>query len=206
MRLAHSAYTGLMYPEKPAPTQLPILKPIIDRWSPLAFSPKKVEQEKIDLFFEAVRWAPSSFNEQPWRFLYATRDDGDDRMKVESLLVQGNKWAKEAYILMVTFAKKTFAANGKENPHALYDLGCACGYLALQLPSLGLICHQMGGFLRDASNKILGVPSDYTAGTMIAIGYPADPTLLPQELLDRQNAPRERMPRREFAFRGKWSS
>ncbi len=195
-----------MYPKKPAPTQLPILAPIIERWSPLAFSPKKVEQEKIDILFEAARWAPSSFNEQPWRYLYATRDDGDDRIRLESLLVQGNKWAKEAYILMISYTKETFAQNGKENAHALHDLGCATGFIALQLPSLGLIGHQMAGFLRDASNKILGVPVGFIPGSMMAIGYPADLALLPEELLARQNAPRERMPRREFVFRGKWPS
>jgi nitroreductase len=194
----------MVFPHKPAPTQLPILRSVTERWSPLAFSAQPVEQSKIDIFFEAARWAPSSFNEQPWRYLYATKEDSEDRQKLESLLLQGNKWAKDAYILMITFTKRTFAKNGKENYHALHDLGCATGYLALQLPSLGLIGHEMAGFLREAANGILGVPPDFIPGSMMAIGYPGDHAALPQELREREEAPRERMVRRMFAFKGKW--
>jgi len=194
----------MSYPQKPAPTQLPILRSVVERWSPYAFSAKPVEQQKIDIAFEAARWAPSSFNEQPWRYLYATKEDGEDRLKMESLLLQGNKWAKEASILMISFAKRTFERNGKENVHALHDLGCATGFLALQLPSLGLVGHQMAGFLRDAANTILGVPADFIPGSMMAIGYPGDSTLLPPELQERETAERVRNPKRAFAFRGTW--
>lgn len=194
----------MSYPEKPAPTQLPILRPVIERWSPVAFSSKPVEQAKIDLFFESARWAPSSFNEQPWRYLYATRQDGEARMKMESLLLKGNAWAREAFILMIGFSKGTFSKNGKENVHALHDLGCASGFLSLQLHSLGLIGHQMAGFLREAANGILGVPAEFIPGAMMAIGYPGDSAALSQELQERQAAARERKPRREFAFRGAW--
>jgi nitroreductase len=176
----------------------------MERWSPYAFSARPVEQEKIDLLFEAARWAPSSFNEQPWRYLYATKEDSEDRLKMESLLLQGNKWAKEADILMISFAKKTFSKIGKENPHALHDLGCATGFLALQVHAIGLVGHQMAGFLRDAANKILGVPSDFLPGSMMAIGYPGNPKLLPADLQEREAATRERNMRRTFAFRGRW--
>ena len=194
------------YPSNPAGTQLPILDSIKERWSPLAFSDRPVEQEKIDTFFEAARWAPSSYNEQPWFFVYATKDDVADRRKMESLLAEGNAWAKNAYILLIPFAKQTFARNGKPNRHAVYDTGCATGYLFLQLSSLGLIGHEMAGFDWKGANKAFGVASEYEAIAMMAIGYPGDPTLLSDDLGARETAPRERKPMTDFVSRGSLSS
>ncbi len=190
------------YPSKPVDTHLPILGPIRERWSPLAFSDRPVEQEKIDTFFEAARWAPSSYNEQPWLFVYATKDDTKDRVKTESLLAEGNAWAQRAYLLLIPFAKKVFARNGKENRHAAYDTGCATGYLFLQLHALGLIGHEMAGFDWKGANKAFGVSSEYEAMAMMAIGYPGDPSLLPEDLRTREAAARERKPLAEFVFRG----
>lgn len=195
-----------MFPQNPAPTDLPILDAIKQRWSPLAFSDQRIEEEKIATLFEAARWAPSSFNEQPWRHVYATKEDSEDRLRLESLLVEGNSWAKKAYILMISFAKKTFASNGKENRHAMHDLGCATGYMAMQCQSLGLIGHQMAGFDFRKANELLGVPDDFVPGSMMAIGHPADPSLLPPELQERERQPRTRKPQEGFVFRGKWKT
>lgn len=190
------------YPHKRAPTSLSILDAFRERWSPLAFSDRPVEQEKVDTLFEAARWAPSSFNEQPWRYVYAQKGDGAERSAMESLLMPGNDWAKKAGLLMVSFAKKTFTYNGKPNRHALHDTGAASAFLAAQLPSLGLIGHQMAGFDVAKANALLGVPEDFEPGSMIAIGYPGDPSLLPENLKEREAAPRSRKEQKEFIFKG----
>lgn len=195
----------MAYLPKPAPTQLPVLQVIRDRWSPLAIGDARVEEEKIVTMFEAARWAPSSFNEQPWRYVYASKDDKEGRAKLESLLVEGNAWAKNAYILAISFAKKTFAKNGRENAHALHDTGCASGYLALQATALGLHTHQMAGFARDRANEVLHVPDDFLPGSMIAIGYLGEQVVLTEEQRERQKGERMRKDRKEFAFRGFWN-
>lgn len=176
----------------------------MDRWSPLAFSDQPVEEDKIKTLFEAARWAPSSYNEQPWRFIYATKDDGEDRAKMESLLAEGNGWAKNAYILLIDFGKKNFSFNDKPNRHGVYDTGCAAGYLFLQLKSLGLIGHQMAGFDNEKANAVLGVPDDFEPGAMMAIGYPGDHNALSEDLKKREESPRQRKAQGEFVFRGKW--
>ncbi len=192
-------------PRKPATSPHPILPAITERWSPLAFSDTFVEPGKIHTFLEAARWAPSSYNEQPWRYIYACKGD-NGRTTLEGLLLPGNSWAKHAGVLVISFAKRTFARNGQENRHALHDLGCASGYLALQLAELGLIGHQMAGFDTERAHTALHVPDDYLPGTMMAIGYPSDPGHLPDELRQRQEAARTRMPRENFAYRGKWKA
>lgn len=193
------------YPRKPAPTDLQILEPIKERWSPRAVSSRPIEEEKIRLLFEAARWAPSSYNEQPWRYVYATKDDGDAREKLENLLTPGNAWAKPAYLLILSFYKKTFTYNGKENRHGLHDTGCASGYLALQAPSLGLVAHQMEGFDFKNANVVLGVPDDFFPGSMIAVAYPDDPKKLDEKLQKGEYAPRQRKPQQEFVYRGKYA-
>ncbi|MDO8469004.1 MAG: nitroreductase family protein [Candidatus Peribacter sp.] len=192
------------YPRKTAPTDLPILEAFKERWSPLAISDQPVSDDKIQTLFEAARWAPSSYNEQPWRYVYATKNDGEARERLESLLLSGNAWARNAFLLAVSFAKKTFTFNGKENRHGLHDTGAASAYLAAQCPALGLVAHQMAGFKVDEAATLLGVPADFVAGSMIAVGYPDDPKDLDPKLQEREKTPRERKPQKEFVFRGKF--
>lgn len=194
----------MLYPKKPAPVDHGILDAMIQRWSPRTFSSTPVEAEKIATFFEAARWAPSSYNEQPWHYIYAGKE-GAGRAELESLLTPGNAWAKSAPILMMSFTKKTFAKNGKENRHAMHDVGAASGYLVLQLPSLGLIGHQMSGFAWEKANAMLGVPEEYVPGSMIAVGYPADPrTDDSEELKKDEEKVRVRKPQSEFVHREHW--
>ncbi len=193
-------------PEKPAVTDLPVLDVIKRRWSPLAFSPEPIELENIAALFEAARWAPSSYNEQPWHYLYATKDDGEQRTRLESLLAEGNAWAKDAYMLIISFTKKTFARNGKENRHAMHDLGAASVSITLQACHMGLMTHQMAGFDVEHANKVLGVPADFLPGSMMAVGYPGDPAKLTPDLLAREQAPRARKEQQTFVFHGKWET
>lgn len=195
----------MTYPRKPVTTNLPVIEPIIERWSPMAFDPKPVEEEKILAMFEAARWAPSSFNEQPWRYIYAQKGD-TNRDVLESLLTEGNAWAKNAGVLMISFASKNFARNNKPNYHSLHDTGAASAYLVAQLPSLGLVGHQMQGFDSEHANEKLGVPDDFAPGSMIAVGYYGDHNALKDDWKQREDAPRVRKDLHEIAFNGEWKA
>lgn len=189
----------MKYPPKPAPSEAPIIETIKNRWSPVMFDPTPLEATQIASLFEAARWAASSFNEQPWRYVYAGNGD-QNREKLESLLVEGNAYAKNASLLMLSFAKKTFARNGKPNRHYLHDTGAASALMTLQATSMGLISHQMAGFSVDTANAVLGVPDDFEPGSMIAIGYPGDPSNFPDDMQKRDASPRSRNMRDVFAF------
>lgn len=192
------------YPHNLAVTDLPVLDVIKERWSPRAISALKVEDEKIHTLFEAARWAPSASNLQPWMYIYATKDDGDARIKLESLLVEGNSWAKNAYVLIVAFGNtKRTKSDGTiaDNYHALHDTGAASAYLALQAEPLGLVAHQIAGFDMAKANELLGVPKTFAPTSMIAIGYPDDPASLAPPLQEREKAPRIRKPQSEFVIK-----
>jgi nitroreductase len=135
--------------EKPADTQYPIHDVMRRRWSPRAFDDRLIEPEKLRSLFEAARWAPSSNNGQPWRFLVATRDNKIDYDRLLNCLVEANqKWAYRAPVLLLSVAKLQFE-DGSPNRHAFYDTGMAVENLALQATELGLVAHQMAGFLID---------------------------------------------------------
>ena len=188
---------------KPAKTDHPILDVIANRWSPLAFSEKPIEDEKVAQLFEAARWAASSYNEQPWIYVYAAKGD-EGRETLEALLVEGNAWAKHAGLLVVAFARKNFSKNGKPNVEAQHDVGAATAFLTLQAEALALVTHQMAGFYSDRANAALSVPLDYEPSSMIAVGYPGDSATLPEDLRKREESPRVRRKIEEFAFRGKF--
>lgn len=193
-----------MYPENKAPTDSPIMDPLANRWSPKVFSGNAIPQDMILSLFEAARWAPSSYNEQPWRYVYATKEDGAAREAIESLLVESNGYAKEAYLLMVSFGKKTHARNGKENHYQLHDTGMANISLVLQANSMGLLAHQMGGFDKERANEVAGLSDDFIPASMIAVGYAPEIADVPEEY--KEPKIRERHPVSEFAFRGKFSA
>lgn len=191
------------YPTKETPVDAPVIDVIKDRWSPMAFDSAPLSEDQIASLFEAARWAPSSYGEQPWRFVYATKDD-EGREVLEGLLAEGNAWAKSAGLLVISFAKKTFDRNGKLNRHCLHDTGAANMSVSLQATSMGLVTHQMAGFDAERANEALGVPDDFEPASMMAVGHPGDPAGLSEDLQKRQNAPRNRMPRAEMAMRGKY--
>jgi nitroreductase len=193
----------MVYPKKTTPLDTPIHDVIALRWSPYCLSEKALSDKEIAALFEAARWAPSSFNEQPWRYVYAVKGSAD-RAKMDSLLLEGNNWAKSAGLLIISFYKPSFTYNGKENRHAFHDLGAASFALSLQAASMGIVTHQMAGFLADKANEVLGVPAEYVAGSMIAVGYPGDPKALTPELKKRDDAPRARKTVAAFAFKGTW--
>jgi len=191
--------------EKPAVTQYPIHELLRRRWSPRAFSSRPVEPDTLRSLLEAARWAPSSYNEQPWSFIVATKEDEAEYARLLSCLVEGNiQWAQHAPVLMVSVAKLHFDENGERNRHALHDVGQAVANLIVQATALGLVVHQMAGILPEKVRALYGVPEQYEPVAGIALGYPGDPQSLPEGLRQRELAPRVRKPLTEFVFSGRW--
>ena len=189
---------------KPTPVDAPIHDILQKRWSSVCFDSTPIDATTIKSLFEAARWAPSCYGDQPWVYVYAAKGDVM-RDTIEGMLSEGNAWAKNAGLLIVGFARKTLRKNGKPNDYRLYDLGAASLQLVLEATTHGLCSHQMAGFSKDKVSALLGVPDDYEPGAMIAIGHPGDPTKLSEALLAREKSPRSRNPQESFAFRGKWS-
>jgi len=175
------------------------------RFSPYAFSPRAVEAEKLRGLFEAARSAPSSYNEQPWRFLVARREDGQafERL-LETLVEQNRQWARQAPVLALSVAKTEFSHSGQPNRHAWYDVGQAAAYLTLQATELGLYVHQMGGFDAVKARQLLHIPAGYEPAAMMALGYPGDPESLPEALRRLDSARRPRKPLESLIFQGSW--
>ncbi len=182
----------------PAPGVLPVIH---ERWSARAFADREVSGEDLKRVFEAARWAPSSFNEQPWRYIAGVRGTQTHRKIEESLVPFNQQWARKAPVLLLGIAKSTFSHNNAPNLYAVYDLGAASAYLVLQAAALGLTTHQMAGFDREKARTLLGIPEGYEFGSVIALGYQDDPeTLGNKELINSETAPRERKPLNEFVY------
>ncbi len=193
--------------KKKASTDYPIHELLAERWSPYAFEDRPVPEADVRSLFEAARWAPSSYNEQPWSYIVATKGDPEQFQRLLSCLVEGNQvWAKAAPVLALGVVSLRFARNAKDNRAAVHDLGLAAGNLLLEATARGLFVHQMIGILPDRAREIYGIPEGFEAWTGLAIGYKGDPTSLPDRLRERDLAPRQRKPLREFVFSGKWGN
>lgn len=179
----------------------PVLEVIQKRRSRRAYADKLVEPEKIHSLFEAARWAPSSLNEQPWFYIYATKDQQGLWNKIFEGLKEGNKvWARHAPLLILSLARKNFIRIDSPNPSARYDLGAANAFLSLQAAHLGLNVHQIAGFDTATMIRSLVIPGIYEPVTVLAIGYPGDIETLPENLQIREAAPRERYVEDEFVM------
>jgi len=190
--------------EKPAHTQFPIHDLLKKRWSPRAFDERPVEVNKLLSLFEAARWAPSSNNEQPWRFLVATKENKAEYDRLFNCLIEGNQqWAHHAPMLLLSVAKLQFE-DGSPNRHAFHDTGMAAENLVLQATALGLVAHQMAGFRIDQARADCQIPEGYEPVAMIAVGYPGDPAQLSDRLRAREGQPRVRRPLTEFLYSATW--
>ena len=193
--------------KKPAPVGHPVNELIRERWSPRAFLSKPVEPAKLLSVLEAVRWAPSSSNAQPWFFIVARAEDPEEFAKLLGCLVEGNQvWAKAAPVLMISVAKNTFDHNGKPNRCAPHDVGLASENMTLQAVALGLATHGMAGIQIDKIREVYGLPEDCDPIAGWALGYGGDPELLEGTLKERELAPRERKELSEFVFGSKWGT
>ena len=192
---------------KPAETDHPIHELLANRWSPVGYSDRAVSPDDLRSLFEAVRWAASSYNEQPWSFLVATKDDEAAFGKLLSCLVDGNQpWARTAPVLVLGVTCGKFKRNDKPNSAAEHDLGLAAGNLCVEATARGLAVHQMIGILPDKARELYAIPEGHDALTALAIGYIADPANLSEDLRARDLAPRSRKPLREFVFGGAWGT
>ena len=169
----------------------------------MAFSGKPVEQEKLDALFEAARWAPSSFNAQPWKFMVAPKG-GDLYPVLFELLYDINKqWAITAPVLALSMAEMVAPGRIKENRFAFHDTGMAVANLLAQATASGLMVHQMGGYDAEGAKKVLNLPVRYEPAAMMAIGYKGDPAQLPAEVAKWEERERTRMEISKFLIAGK---
>jgi len=189
-----------------APASHPIHQVVADRWSPYVFDERTVPKAELLSLFEAARWAPSSYNEQPWRFILGTRDEPQLFEQVLSCLVDGNQaWAKHASALALGVVSENFDRNGKPNAAAEHDLGLAAATLSFEATARGLAVHQMIGILPDRARDVFHIPGGYHALTGIAIGYTGRPEEQP-ELAERDRERRPRRPLHQIVFGGDWGT
>lgn len=182
----------------------PIESLFLRRWSPRAMNGEQLARAELLRLFEAARWAPSTYNEQEWRFLYAHRET-EHWQTFFDLLVEANQtWCGKAAVLVVVLSHKVFSRNGKPNPVHTFDAGAAFENLSLQGAAMNLVVHGMAGFNRSKARSELNVPDDYEIEAMIAIGLPGDPGQLPEELQSRE-VPSDRKPVAEIAGEGKFN-
>ena len=190
--------------EKPAATQFPVHDLIRRRWSPRAFADRRVDPSTLGSLFEAARWAASSSNAQPWRFIVVTKDRPNEFAAFVECLASGNQvWAKQAPVLMLSVAHMHFD-DQTVNRHALHDVGQAAANLAIQATALGMVIHQMAGFSMDKARETFRIPSEYEPVAAIAVGYQGQPGTLPERLREREQAPRSRDALESMVFAGTW--
>ncbi len=168
---------------------------VAQRWSPRAYRPAEVDDAVLREIFEAGRSAQSCFNEQPWRFLFAKKNAGAPRAALEALLAEGNAYAKQAWVLGITFGKRSFTQNSKPNRHMGHDTGAASQLMALRAFDLGVNTRFMGGFSKEGAEAL--APADFEAYAMFVIGFK-------EEGLERPE--RVRKPLVETVFENAWGS
>ena len=171
------------------------------RWSPYAFSDKPVPTQDLASVFEAARWAPSSYNEQPWRYIVGVKGQGDTHARILECLVEANRaWAQNAPVLALGVVVRTFTLNGEPNKAAEHDLGLASANLVTEATTRRLFVHQMIGLDPDAARSAFAIPENAEAFTAMAIGYRETSDNMNQALLERDTKPRERRALDEFVF------
>ena len=187
--------------------EYPVHELIAKRHSGRAFSSQPVDAATIGSLLEAARWAASCSNEQPWSFLVTQPETPSGYDRLLGCLVEFNvEWAQRAPVLILSVARHNFVSTGKPNRHALHDVGQASANLALQAAALGLMAHCMAGFDVEKARNEFAIPEGFDPVAVIAAGYPGDPASLPDKLRQRELAPRQRKPMRDFVFSGSWGN
>lgn len=186
--------------KKPANTHRNISENIKNRWSPGAFDGKPVEEGKLLSILEAGRWAASAFNEQPWRFAVGKKGDEKYNKILVSLIEWNQQWAGKAPVLILNLTKKTFTRNGKPNATALYDLGQAVAGVAIEAVNQGLVSHQMSGFDAEKARTSLGIPDDFQAVSVMALGYYGVAEELSEDMQQMEISARERKAGEDLLF------
>lgn len=193
---------------KPAISSAPIHDILQNRWSPRSFdADKNIDTQTLTALLEAARWAPSCFNDQPWRFLVCDKTAHLVAWeKLLSALAEKNQlWAKNAPVLILSLAMHDFGHNGKPNRWSAYDVGAASISLCLQATAMGLATHQMGGFDAEQCKQLFSLPNSCTPMSVIAVGYQAEAEQLPDELKENELKARSRKPLSECFYFGEWA-
>jgi nitroreductase len=186
--------------EKPAITNMTLNPLLKKRWSPRSFIDKPVDNQTLQRLFEAARWAPSSSNEQPWRFIVGKKGTKTWDKIWETLVDFNQKWAKLAPVLVLSVGKKTSSKSNKPNTVYKYDVGQSVAYITFQAMHEGLYVHQMGGFDASSAAKFFTIPNDYEVITAFAIGYKGAPELLEDNFRDMEKTARTRIALDEMVF------
>ncbi|WMN05960.1 nitroreductase family protein [Marivirga arenosa] len=182
--------------------QLSLLK---ERKSTVAFSDEPINTTQLEQIFEATRWAASCFNEQPWRFIVATKENETLYKKVLNGINPHNQnWAKNAPVLMIAIAKKTFSMNGAENKHSWHDVGLAVGNMSAQATAMGLYLHQMAGIVKENIQQDFEISEDFEVVSAIALGYKLPIEEVPEDLKARESKERTRKEFSEFIYNVDW--
>jgi nitroreductase len=179
----------------------PISPWLLNRWSPRAMSGEPLAESELLPLFEAARWAPSSFNAQLWRFLYARRDTDKWPFFFDLLVESNRQWAQRAAVLVVVVSRMNFERNEKPARTHAFDAGAAWENLALEAAARGLVAHGMQGFDYDRARAVLGVPDDFAVLAMIALGKRGHVEELPEKLRAIE-FPNDRRPLHEIAWEG----
>lgn len=191
----------LPHPSQHRKSDHDVLDLFVHRWSPRAMSGEPVSEAELHRLFEAARWAPSSYNEQPWRFLYAQAGSPHWPLFFDLLMDANKAWCSRAGTLLLIVSKKTFSHDNRPNPVHVFDSGSAWENLALQGSVMGLVVHGMAGFDFDKARTVLKIPDSYDVCAMAAIGRPGDTDVLP-ETYRRREVPTGRKSVKEIAFEG----
>lgn len=192
--------------QKPTLNNYPILNALNQRWSPRAYSDKRVEKEKLQSIFEAARWAPSARNEQPWRFILGQKGDGSWEKIFESLAEWNQQWTAKAPVLVLNIGKKFYDYKHLPNDTYQYDTGQAVAMMVTEAVNQGLIGHQMSGFNQDKAIELFKIPDDYQPISVSAFGYYGDPELLPLEMSKSESEVRNRRPITETVYSNTFGS
>lgn len=192
--------------DKRAVTDFPIHDLLAQRWSPRAFADKAVPKELLGSLLEAARWAPSSRNLQPWKFVIADRHRNPDGFaRILATLMEGNRtWAQNASVLLIAVTQPKPDPAGRANAYAEYDVGQAIAHLTIQAMASGLYMHQMGGFNREKAREALVIPEGFQPVVSAAIGYLAPPSTLPEDIRARELVQRSRNPLSEIVYDAMW--
>ena len=177
-----------------------VLPVILERWSPRSFADRDVSAADLRVIFEAARWAPSSFNEQPWRFFVGARNSMTYSKIFEALVPSNQQWAKTAPVLILGVAKTRFSHNDTPNNYASHDLGAAMVLMTIQAASMGISTHQMAGFDWVSAREAFAIPETYAMGSVMALGYQGELADLPEKYQAQEQSPRSRKPLSEIVL------
>jgi nitroreductase len=177
-----------------------VLPVILERWSPRAFADRDVSPADLKTIFEAARWAPSSYNEQPWRFFVGHRNSETYKKIFDTLVPFNQGWAGTAAVLILGVAKTRFGHNDSPNNYVLHDLGAANGFMTLQAAAMGIATHQMAGFDQAKAREAFDIPEAYAIGSVMAIGYHGDLSSLEEPYQAQEQSPRSRKPLSEMVL------